>query len=559
MKSPSSESRPETSGGERIARRMARAGVASRRDAEQMIEDGRVTLNGQPVTSPAVNVTMTDRILVDGQPIPDIERTRLWLFHKPAGMITTNRDPEGRRTVFDALPRELPRVIAVGRLDFNTEGLLLLTNDGGLARQLELPSTGWLRRYRVRAHGKVTQADLDRLAEGIAVDGVLYGAIEAELEREQGSNAWLTLGLREGKNREVRNVLGALGLEVNRLIRISYGPFQLGSLEPGAVMEVRGRHLREQLGEKLVAAAGCNFDAPVMQPFSNKPVTKDAEEKPAPARAPRQPDNAKRRAERQRTDALDRLDTRKPGRGERDEKHPMSRDKRRRAANVWMAPGARPTPPAKPGEEGEAKKPKRYGKGTSRPNRGTPSKTQAARLAAEDRERSERQERHDRTRNGEAPKSRDGSSKPRDFSGKPRGFAGKPGKPGGRSDGQDGKPKRFGGKPGGFVGKPRGQEGPRPDRDGKPAGSDGPRSGQGGKPFGKGGRPQRDGAKPPRDGKPAGSGGPRSGQGGKPFGKGGRPPRDGAKPARDGRPSRDGRPAGRGGPRKGGPGADRRR
>lgn len=517
MKSLPPNSRPEAPGGERIARRMARAGVASRRDAEQMIEDGRVTLNGKLLTSPAVNVTMTDRILIDGQPIPDIERTRLWLFHKPAGMITTSRDPEGRKTVFEALPADLPRVITVGRLDFNTEGLLLLTNDGGLARQLELPATGWLRRYRVRAHGTITQADLDRLADGIAVDGVLYGAIEAVLEREQGSNVWLTLGLREGKNREVRQVLGALGLDVNRLIRVSYGPFQLGALEPGAVMEVRGRHLREQLGEKLVTAAGCNFDAPVTRPFTNKPVKGEPDTAPPPERAPERPVNARRRAEQKRSDALDRLDTRKPGRGERDETHPMSRDKRRRAANVWMAPGARPTPPAKPGEEGEAGKAKRYGKGTSRPNRGTPSKTQARRLSAQAEERAARSGGPDRARSGEGSKPRDGGGKPKGFAGKPRGQGAKPGGPGGRPFGKDGKPRSQGGKP----------------------------AGAGAKPFGKGGKPARDGARPPRDGKPSG---PRNDG----------PRKDGPN---KGGPRHDGP---RGGPRKGGshrgkPGADRRR
>lgn len=370
---------------ERIARRMARAGVASRRDAEAMIAAGRVTLNGKPVDSPAINVGMADRICVDGQPIPDIERTRLWLFHKPAAMLTTSRDPEGRRTVFEALPRELPRVIAVGRLDFNTEGLLLLTNDGGLARHLELPSTGWLRRYRVRAHGDVTQADLDRLADGIAVDGVLYGSIEATLERRQGANTWMTLGLREGKNREVRNVLGALGLTVNRLIRVSYGPFQLGALNPGAVLEVRGRHLREQLGETLVAEAGCNFDAPVTKPFSNKPVSKGEDEPPKPARRDERPVNAKRRAQQKRAEALDRLQTRPHGPDA--DKTPARPQRRNRASNVWMAPGARPTAPAAHGDDDKAAKPKRYGKGTARPNRGTPSKTQAKRLAAQKAER----------------------------------------------------------------------------------------------------------------------------------------------------------------------------
>jgi len=196
---------------------------------------------------------------VAGKPLPERERTRLFMYHKPRGLMTTHADPEGRPTVFDHLPEDLPRLISIGRLDFNTEGLLLLTNDGGLARTLELPDTGWLRRYRVRAHGNVTQAQLDELKNGVEVDGVKYGAIDATLERDQGANVWLVFAIREGKNREVRNVCAHLGLEVNRLIRISYGPFQLGELEEGEVDEVKTRVLREQLGEKIAEAAGADF------------------------------------------------------------------------------------------------------------------------------------------------------------------------------------------------------------------------------------------------------------------------------------------------------------
>ena len=250
--------------GERIAKIMARAGLCSRRDAEEWIKAGRITLNGKVLDTPAVNIHPSDKVLVDGAPLPVRERTRLWLYHKPRGLVTTTSDPEGRTTVFEKLPEGLPRVITVGRLDINTEGLLLLTNDGGLARVLELPSTGWLRRYRVRAYGRVTQAQLDSLAEGVALDGVLYGSIDAQLEREVGDNVWITVALREGKNREVKKVLGHLGLDVNRLIRVSYGPFQLLELEEGKVQEVRGRVLRDQLGERLVEESGADFDAPIL-------------------------------------------------------------------------------------------------------------------------------------------------------------------------------------------------------------------------------------------------------------------------------------------------------
>lgn len=245
--------------GERIAKVVSRAGLCSRRDAEEWIVQGRVAVNGRVINSPALDVTSRDVITVDGKPLPAPERTRLFLFHKPRGLMTTHADPEGRPTVFDNLPEGLPRLISIGRLDFNTEGLLLLTNDGGLARTLELPDTGWLRRYRVRAHGEVTQGQLDELKKGVEVEGVKYGSIDATLERDQGANVWLVFAIREGKNREVRNVLAHLGLEVNRLIRISYGPFQLGELEEGQVEEVKTRVLREQLGEKIAAASGADF------------------------------------------------------------------------------------------------------------------------------------------------------------------------------------------------------------------------------------------------------------------------------------------------------------
>jgi 23S rRNA pseudouridine2605 synthase len=249
--------------GERIAKVMARVGLCSRRDAERWIADGRVAVNGTVLDSPAFNVTESDRVSVDGRPIGPRERTRLFMFHKLRGTVTTDHDPEGRPTIFEDLPRDLPRVITIGRLDINTEGLLLLTNDGGLARMLELPATGWLRRYRVRAHGDVTQPQLDALAEGVTIEGVEYRGIEATLDRVQGANVWLTMGLREGKNREIKRVLEHLGLSVNRLIRLSFGPFQLGDLPEGSVEEVKTRVLMDQLGEKLAEEAGADFDAPI--------------------------------------------------------------------------------------------------------------------------------------------------------------------------------------------------------------------------------------------------------------------------------------------------------
>ncbi|EKF41210.1 pseudouridine synthase, Rsu [Nitratireductor indicus C115] len=352
---------------ERIAKRLARAGVASRRDAEALIEAGRVTLNGKVLDTPAVNVGPSDNILLDGKPLPAVERTRLFLFHKPAGLVTTNRDPEGRKTVFDVLPEGLPRLITVGRLDINTEGLLVLTNDGGLARTLELPSTGWLRRYRVRVHGKVDAAALEGLKDGIAVDGVFYGAIEASLDREQGSNAWLTIGLREGKNREVKNVLGALGLDVTRLIRISYGPFQLGMLEEGAVQEIKGRTLREQLGERLISEAGADFEAPIATPFSNKPVRAGRREEAVekedrrgqrserPERSGGQGGFRNRKSEREdhREEMRGRLQTKPGPRGE-DRERRESPARHNRGTHVWMAPGARPLGKRKAAEAAEA-------------------------------------------------------------------------------------------------------------------------------------------------------------------------------------------------------------
>ena len=296
--------------GERIAKVIARAGLTSRRDAEAWIAAGRVAVNGEVIRSPARNVTAADHISVDGTPLPAHERTRLFLYHKPRGLMTTHADPRGRPTIFEKLPKDLPRLISVGRLDFNTEGLLLLTNDGALARVLELPATGWLRRYRVRAHGAVTQAQLDTLRGGVTIGGIRYGAIEAALERVQGSNLWLTFAIREGKNREVRNVLSHFELAVTRLIRVSFGPFQLSELDVGAVEEVPTRVLREQLGERLVSASGADFSSPVSDPPAPAPPP-PRDDAPRTARPPQ--DDARR------TGRPPRGDSRRMARPQRDD------------------------------------------------------------------------------------------------------------------------------------------------------------------------------------------------------------------------------------------------
>jgi 23S rRNA pseudouridine2605 synthase len=247
---------------ERIAKVIARAGVASRREAERLIEAGRVAVNGKTIASPALNVTPSDTVTVDGKPLAAPEPPRLWLYYKPIGLVTTERDEKGRPTVFDALPEDMPRVMSVGRLDINSEGLLLLTNDGEIKRRLELPATGWVRKYRVRIHGEPSDETFEPLRKGIVVDGERFQPMTVTLDRQQGANAWATVSLREGKNREVRRAMEAIGLSVNRLIRISYGPFRLGELAPGAVEEVRPRVLRDQLGLSETPRPKVERDAP---------------------------------------------------------------------------------------------------------------------------------------------------------------------------------------------------------------------------------------------------------------------------------------------------------
>ena len=277
---------PEATGA-RIAKVMARAGLCSRREAESWIGEGRVALNGVALVNPAVNVGPDDKITIDGEPLVHRARTRLFLFHKPRGLVTTAHDPEGRPTVFDFLREHWPdgpRVVSIGRLDINTEGLLLVTNDGGLARVLELPSTGWVRRYRVRANGETDQAALDSLRQGLTLEGVHYAGIEATLDRVQGANCWVTVALREGKNREIKRVFEHLGLYVNRLIRLSYGPFQLGEIAEGAIEEVRTRVIRDQLGPALAEAAGADFTSPLENEHEEAEIVEAVNAREPPAR-----------------------------------------------------------------------------------------------------------------------------------------------------------------------------------------------------------------------------------------------------------------------------------
>ncbi len=530
---PMSDTPKQPEAADRLAKVIARAGLCSRRDAEGWIADGRVSVNGKKVITPAFNVTGKDKIEVDGLPLAARQGTRVWLYNKPAGLVVTEKDPEGRPTIFEELERKgLPRVLTVGRLDINTEGLLLLTNDGGLKRVLELPSTGWLRRYRVRAFGSVTQVQLDSLKQGITVDGIQYGPITATLEREQGSNVWMVLGLREGKNREVKNVLGSLGLEVNRLIRISYGPFQLGDLPEGGVEMVKSRMLRDQLGKKLAESAGVDFEseAPDMAP-------------PAPR------DDRPVRSPRDRAPLRPRPGGRDAGPRGYDEDRPIRARRVHFEDDEGRAPEAyEPKGPGRQRPDRDDQPARSFGKPSARPERGDRPERPEGRKSFGD--KPARGNFGDRPARGPRPEGRFEDRPKRGFGDKPArgGFSERP-----KKDFGD-RPKRdFGDKParGGFSDRPKRDFGDRPQR------SFGDKPARGPRPEGRfedrpkrdyGDKPQRSfGDRPargPRPDKPFGDRPARRDdrpQGGRPGGKpfAGKP---GARPA-GGRPSA-GRPTG---------------
>jgi 23S rRNA pseudouridine2605 synthase len=488
--------------GQRIAKVMARAGLCSRRDAEQWIAAGRVSVNGEVLTSPAFNVSDADQVQIDGEPLRAPERTRLFLFHKPRGLVTTAKDPEGRPTIFDALPPDLPRVVAIGRLDINTEGLLLLTNDGGLARVLELPATGWLRRYRVRAHGEVTQEQLDRLRDGVSIDGVDYRGIEAKFERQQGSNVWLTMGLREGKNREIKRVLEHMGLSVNRLIRVSFGPFELGDLAEREVAETRTRVLRDQLGPKLARQAGANFDAP--DELAAIVAAPSREERPI--RGPRaEPEPRDGPPPKRKHVSVLRAEARDGAAGPRKRvARATTTDRRGRAVQVERVSLANPPPPPPPRER-RAPPRRSAGERFGAPDRASRGRDDARPVRRPTGEGFVKRDRPPRAEGGERPR-RDDARPGRRPPGE--GFVKRDRPP--RAEGGE-QPRRDDARPGrrppgeGFVkrdrppraeggGRPR-PEDSRPDR--RPSGEGrtfGPRSGDGGRPpRGKG---------PPHGGKP---------------------------------------------------------
>ncbi len=504
--------------GDRIAKVIARAGLASRRAAEVMVTEGRVTLNGKPVTDVATNVAPRDRIAVDGKALPAPDGARLWLYHKPAGLVTSAKDEKGRPTVFDALPSELGRVLSVGRLDLNSEGLLLLTNDGALKRQLELPSTGWLRRYRVRVNGAVDDAQLAALRDGIEVEGDRFAPMQVELDRQKGANAWLTVGLREGRNREIRRAMAALELYVNRLIRVSYGPFQLGKLEAGEVEEVRPRILREQLGATFdgdLAEAAKGTAAPA------RADGKRSQDRGAPAKGARRGDAPKGRGPKGRPDRGEGGADARPwkskpgGRGSRDGARPDRESAGAKPARKGgprheggpgddragrfgkPARGASPDRKQRPGQGGHDKGPRRDGPGGDRPRTGKPP---APRDGAERPSRPLQGGGYDKGARRDGP----GEDRPRT------------GKPPARRDGAERKPR-----PAQGAGYDKGARRDGPERDrprtGKPpARRDGPERTSQNRSYDKGARRDGPGGDRPRTGKPPinrGSAGRRPGPG----------------------------------------------
>lgn len=515
----------DTPEGDRIAKVLSRAGVASRRDAERMILDGRVKVNGKVVTSPALNVTAKDRLSVDDAPVAPPEPTRVWLYHKPAGVVTTTNDEQGRETVFEGLPEDMPRVMSVGRLDLTSEGLLLLTNDGELKRRLELPSTGWLRRYRVRINGSVSEEALDQLRQGITVDDVEYQPMEVQFDRQQGANAWLTIGIREGKNREIRRVMEHLGVVVNRLIRVSYGPFQLGELEPGGVKELARKVVRDQLGgdvepEEQTLTRRPRGAKPVkVRPIKTGPIMRTTKGGPRPGEGgvrPSRPQVADAGAE-----GADGKPRGKPARrGHVSEKPGRSFEKQ---ADVMAARDAAPRDARPARAEGDGRKPRPAGKPWAPKSAGFKS--------------------HGPRSDGDGPTSRVARAGTDEGGARPARSAGYKSH---RADGDAGGARKAPYKPRGPVTGARAEgEGFAPrksygPRGAKPEGAGGPREG-GYKPRGEGGyKPRTEGGYKPRGPKPEGADAPR--------GEGGYKPR-GPKPEGGGAPRGEGgyKPRGEGG------------
>ena len=362
-KEPNSTDSPNPMKGDRIAKVLARAGVASRREAERMIEAGRVRVNGELLKTPAHTVTDADEILVDDQPIAEKQPPRVWRYHKPPGVMTTHNDPGGRPTVFENLPEGMPRVISIGRLDMNSEGLLLLTNDGELARQLELPSTAWARKYRARAYGRITQENLDTLQKGIVIDGVPTGPIEATLDKQQGDNAWISVTIREGKNREVRRALDTLGLKVNRLIRLAYGPFQLGTLGKHEVDEVQRRVLRDQVGHMVEIPKGRPVHDKTGPKTRKKQNIKRAPKSAADARRMAAEEGKPRQRRANKADATSEAPT-KPARHVKKNNAKWGKEKSAEMRALKVADGT--AKPLKKGRKTGGKKPNTFGVPKSR-------------------------------------------------------------------------------------------------------------------------------------------------------------------------------------------------